>query len=533
MGVDVSKLLVDNNTMNTLSLCHFALEANQRTINDLIVSTIIDSNVSSICWFMAHVAFDSVAIIYFITNLQICHRDIGIRLCDCGLRDKHITALADALAGEHRNLRVVEIDLSGNRLTDESLAVLFEKASPAFSQSLLSVNLRNNLIGPNAVNFLTSVLAKSVNFSIIKPSLYYLFYDNNDCSKLDISDNPLGVDGYKALRNALCANKLAYLEYLSLAGSLTSDAYTNAELILAFGSGHCCALVSLDLSRNNFGAPGGETLGKILSDLHLHTLILTETMLGDEGVTAFIQNLKDTVSHKLVELYLDNNGIQAAGISCLAESVCTGTISIYEHFSLANNLLGLEGVMHVVKILMSDDFWADHIYFRAKCIDLSGCQLTTAGGSATNPDLNALGVQQSICNQHPRATDSDFITVLATLMIDNNNFSGEGVRILATFLYTCQKNINQLFSRSCGISSNDLKQLLVLLSELKLILSHLFIWELSDNDIDDDGVSALIQHLPMFPQLKFTTLYGNIRISPGMVETFNEALKAREVLSKT
>ena len=70
------------------------------------------------------------------------------------------------MAGEHRNLRVDSINLSGNRLTDESSAVLFERASPAFSQSLKSVNLSNNMIGPKAVDSLTCVLEKSFYYNM-------------------------------------------------------------------------------------------------------------------------------------------------------------------------------------------------------------------------------------------------------------------------------------------------------------------------------------------------------------------------------
>jgi Ran GTPase-activating protein (RanGAP) involved in mRNA processing and transport len=527
VGVDVSKLLVDayadceyvNRRIRILSLCHFALEANQRAVHDLIASEIsrpASTIYSNVC-FEARIAFDSAAIIHVIANLQVCHCSIILR--DCGLRDEQTTALADALASERRDLWVDHIDLSGNRLTDESLADLFERASSAFSQSLRSVYLRSNMIGPKAVNSLMSVLEKS--FSLIMQRSNP-FNSLEDYTHLDISDNPLGVDGCKALRDALCANKLAYLKDVSLAGSLTSDADTNAELILALGSGHECSLESLDLSRNNLGAPGGKALGKILSDLHLHTLILTETMLGDEGVAAFSQNLEDTVSCIVKRLHLDNNGIQAAGISCLAKSVCTGRLLLlrYGKFTLADNPLGLEGVTDVVKILTSN-------HFQAGIIDLSGCQLTTAGGSATNHDFNAVGVQQLICSQQVRATFSNLI------ILDDNNFSGEGVHILAAFMYTCQGNVYnvELFCRSCGITSNDLKQFFVLLSELKLTLPRLESWDLSNNDIDDDGVSALIQQWPMFPELwsNGVTLDGNIRISSGMVKTLGEELEARKI----
>ena len=607
VGVDVSKLLVDN-TITTLSLCHFALEANYRAINDLITSRIIVRNVE----FKARVAFDSVAVIHFITNLLVCHHGISIILSDCGLRGEQITALADALAGDDKNLRVETIDLSGNRLTDESLAILFERASPTLNQSLRSVNLSNNIISLKTVDSLTSILVKS--FSVIMQPLNPKF-SFDDYTQLDISDNPLGIDGCKALRDVLFTNRLTNLQHLSLAGSLTSDAEANAELILALGSSghwilsgklgipgrksldeslshlllgsrlrdliisylhsltgsgdlklqdlilshlhsgssdlelrdlilshlysgsdyvglihwillhlysgsdHLYSLESLDLSRNNLGVPGGKAVGKILSNLHcLRTLILTETMLGNEGVAAFIKNLKDTVSHQLGSLYLDNNGIQAAGISYLAKSVCTGRLRLtHGYFTLAKNPLGLEGIIDVVKILISD-------HFQAGYIDLSGCQLTTAGGSATNHDLSAVGVQQLICSQQLQATHS-------SLMIDNNNFSGEGIHILATFMYACQENVYELSCRSCGITSNRFKQLLVLLSELKIISSCLYSWDFSNNDIDDDGVSALIQHLSMFPALSSTdiNLNGNIQISPGMVEALNEELRAREV----
>ena len=168
--------------------------------------------------------------------------------------------------------------------------------------------------------------------------------------------------------------------------------------------------------------------------------------------------------------------------------------------------------------------YATSDHFLAGGIDLSGCQLTTAGGRATNHDLSALGVQKLICSRQLQATHS-------SLVIDNNNFSGEGIHILAAFMYTCQENVYELSCRSCGITSSDLKQLIVLLSELKIISSCLYSWDLSDNAIDDDGVSALIQHLSMFPALSSTgiNLNGNIQISPRIVEALKEDLRAREV----
>ena len=507
----VYKQPVDSNVLEKLvdtffyrlQLCHFAFEANHRSTDILVISKIkYKYGLCGFIEFYARTTFDYAAAIYVIANLQDC-RDICIDFPSCGLGDRQIAALATALAGEHRKLQVSKLDLSGNKLTDQSVADLFDRASPAFNQSLCALILENSMIGPKAITSITTVLARSLpcdrSAHVHTPML-------------DISDNPLEVEGLKALGDAIYADKLVDLVELTLAGSLTSDADTNAELVLALGSGHCHSLELLDLSRNNLGVPGGKALGKILPHLNSElALRLSETLLGDEGVSALAQNLQDTC--KLGDLMLESNDIHAAGILCLAKSIilCAGSIS--RDFDLAHNPLGLEGVMPVVSLLSSDHFLPDYI-------DLSDCQLTTAGESVTNPDyVNAKHVQRLICSQRLQANAE-------VLWIDENNFNGEGIHILAAFMYVCP-SLKHLSCSNCGITSDDLKQLLVQLSELKLRLSFLMFWYLSDNDIDDDGVSAFIEHLSVFPNLEFVSLDGNIRVSPGMLETLEEKLVAR------
>ena len=495
-----------------LLLCQIALEANQRNVNALIASKIED-DVS----FHAHTAFDSAAVIHVLANLRNC-RGIKIDLSNCGLGDKQIAALTSALAGEHRMVRVKRLNLSdgSNKLSDQNLADLFDRASPAFNQSLWYVNLsyNNNTIGRRTINSLTRVLAESL--LVASEVDGYDEWKFEDYTSLILAETSLGVDGVRALADALCADRLAYLQELSLYRSLTDNANTNAELILALGSGHCSRLKVLDLSRNNLGTPGGKAIGTILPRLHSRLfLTLEETMLGDEGISALVQNLNDTV---LSGLILDSNDIKVAGMSRLAESVCTGSIKLHGLFvHLENNPLRLGGVISVVKILTSD-------HFQPLITNLSGCQLTTAGGIATNPGFrNAVDVQRFICSQQLQTTYS-----FHEFVVGRNNFSGEGIHILAAFMYACPC-MELLGCRSCGITSNDLKQLLILLSELKLKFPCLNVWGLSDNDIDDDGVSALIQHLSMFPKLRDVRLFGQTRVSCGMLKTLKENLDTRKV----
>ena len=105
---------------------------------------------------------------------------------------------------------------------------------------------------------------------------------------------------------------------LYLAGSLTSDADTNAAWLTTFVealSAHCPHLELLDLSRNNLGVPGATALARVISRLQhqsqsdvgmihgfmtqpsfLSKIHLNQTNLGDEGLCAFIENI-DGVCH--------------------------------------------------------------------------------------------------------------------------------------------------------------------------------------------------------------------------------------------
>ena len=178
-------------------------------------------------------------------------------------------------------------------------------------------------------------------------------------------------------------------------------------------------------------------------------------------------------------------------------------------FNLNHNPLGLEGVMPVIRILSSDHFVG------YSCVDLNDCQLTRAGGSSTVPE----NVQQLVCNLQLQAD------AVHLLEVSENNFTGEGIYVLAAFMYICP-SLEVMHSTLCGITSDDLKQLLTLLSGLSLKLSKLEQWDLRDNDIDDDGVTTLIQHLSMFPNLKSVNL-DSIQVSPGILKILQEELDAR------
>ena len=182
---------------------------------------------------------------------------------------------------------------------------------------------------------------------------------------------------------------------------------------------------------------------------------------------------------KLQTLQLASNDIHVTGISCLAESIlCAGSISIFCWLNLSNNPLGLGGAMAMVRILSSEHLQGLHT-------ELCECQLTSARGNVSMSDFAAVAAQQLICSQQLLHNDYKDIE------IGRNFFSGEGIQVVAAFMLVCP-SLTCLNCQYCGITSDDLKQLLVLLSDQRMKFRHLGWWNLKHNDIDDNGVSALI-----------------------------------------
>ena len=109
--------------------------------------------------------------------------------------------------------------------------------------------------------------------------------------------------------------------------------------------------------------------------------------------------------------------------------------------------------------------------------------------------------------------------------MNGNNFTGEGVYILAGFMHLCPC-LKTLISIECGITSGDLKLLLDKLKSLPhSYFSELAVWFLNDNEIDDSGVSALMDdHPSMFPSLRYVDLMNN-PVSGEMKERLLKELK--------
>ena len=168
--------------------------------------------------------YDFVAVAYVIAKAPEC-TDEAISLHCLGLQDNHFIMLTDILSDKDGKLQVRGLDLRFSKLTDRSMADLFNRAAAAF-QSLCYVALddldsTNNMIDVECINPILATLAQSLN------EVQFSFQDNE-----------LEVPSLKVFRDTLCNHQLSNLTELYLKGSLSSDALANAEFIRALGHFH-------------------------------------------------------------------------------------------------------------------------------------------------------------------------------------------------------------------------------------------------------------------------------------------------------
>jgi hypothetical protein len=337
----------------------------------------------------------------------------------------------------------------------------------------------------------------------------------------------LTVSGLQTLEKAICDDLLPSLESFRIGGAFTFDTNSNVKWVTAFVealSAHCPNLDYLSFSDNNLGIPGLSAMLKIRDHHSTCSLGLDNTNLGDEGLAT----LSESLEGYMLDLRLADNGIHASGVSYLADAVCSGKVEISHELVLDDNPLGLEGIMEVGRMLGSR-----HCTFTQ--IELCNCNLTTAGPGGGLPNTNSLNpvsiisyeaVGQQLCAIPQSET-------IIYIELDGNSFTGEGIHVLAGFLHLCPYQA-ALYTRDCGITSDDLIWLLGKLTQFKSSYpspcSKLVGWFLEQNQIDDRGASALMDHLPtLFPRLG-VHLHNN-PVSSEMMKRLDEELRRHKQVS--
>ncbi len=467
-------------------------------------------------------AYDCAAIVFVISGIQE-HNSIPLMLdfSWSGIGDDLIRTLTDTLVSKNGALKIYMLNLSGNKLPDKVMGDLFSRASASFD-SLQMLEVSDNKIGRGSL------------MPIAAPKEKHHF---KTLSTLDLSNNRLSVSGIQALGKAAKCDTFHHLHWLNLEGSLSiTDSGINDDLLNTFASS-CLGLLEVNVSHNILGIPGAVALGRIVSKSNRlvpmlypslmktaigrtfwsivpqFMIILNEINLGNSGLKAFIENLAGQIYFHTLDL--KGNCIHNTGILCLIEAMHSKTIILANEllaFDFGNNPFGTCGTHTIGKMLSNS-------CYEFTGLNLSQCQLTNVEvipPSSSDSDRNVMGVRevgQLLC-QLPQ-TD-----ILFDLTLDGNNFSGEGIYVLAGFMCLCP-SLTWLSCINCDITSRDFLLLFDVVfgensSNNQRPCRELMSWRLDDNKIDEKGFAALLERLPsLFPKLGYSCFNDKVFVFDG------------------
>ena len=196
---------------------------------------------------------------------------------------------------------------------------------------------------------------------------------------------------------------------------------------------------------------------------------------------------------------------------------------------LDDNPIGLEGTPAIGRLLSTND------RSQVGAIGLVRCQLTTVG-------LNSLYDRKIVGRKLCELPQNDTIQ---SLYLGGNNFTADGIHILAGLIYLCPR-LQNLFTSRCAMVSDDFKWIVNELAQVKLlhpnICSKLHTWDLGDNNIDNDGLSTLIelQLSTLFPEMSgankqhsglWNITFHNNPVSKEMIRMLNKEWKRQDRVS--
>ena len=327
---------------------------------------------------------------------------------------------------------------------------------------------------------------------------------------LDLRDSILTVSGLQRLKDAVLCKQLTQLVNFKLEVCPISDAEAIISFVTAVKA-NCLNLLDFCITYSYIKDSSWSSIG-IGGDL------LSIENLDDRDVTNLIESLcKLNVSDNVLAIeYLIVERIHAAGFIYLANAICSGKLKVAKSLNLYYHPLGLAGAIDVGKILSSRNC-------QLSTIVLDECQLTTAVGGLQNTD--------SICCENVgKQLHQMASSTIRELWLNFNSFTGEGIHILAGFMYLCP-NVEKLSTVGCDITSDDLIQLLDKLTQLKSsspsLCSNLGEWNLVNNQLDGRGLSVLEQRLPsLFPCCHDLYLtFEMMETMPTLKEKLNVRLK--------
>jgi hypothetical protein len=236
----------------------------------------------------------------------------SLSLSGCELRDEALEVLGPALQ-EHPSLK--SLDLSDNRLSgagaEALVAHVLAPAEPGKKRAVKKGPETTHLESGDMVHLSYETVSRPQQQQERLPTV-----EGVGLQTLDLSNNPLGVNGSRAIGEALALNTSLQTVAMRSVGLGPGGASNLSRFGIAR---NCGMLATLDLCRNNIGDPGVAVLAASLkaNPAAITSLDLTLNEITQVGAASLAEVL-GVAESRLQKLNLSGNPITCMGVAALA-----------------------------------------------------------------------------------------------------------------------------------------------------------------------------------------------------------------------
>ncbi|XP_076144400.1 uncharacterized protein LOC143126619 isoform X14 [Alosa pseudoharengus] len=321
-----------------------------------------------------------------------------------------------------------------------------------------------------------------------------LQWANSHLRELDISDSELQDCGGELLHQPLNQDCKVRLISWRLKPS-------SREVVVSVLS-YISQLSELDMSNCDLQTSEEKLLSGLRnSNCHLETLRLADCKLTEESCKAVASALQSSIS--IEELDLSHNDLKESGVQLLSTGLSSPHCKLTS-LRLAGCKLTEESCKAVASALQSS-ISIEELDLSHNDLKESGVQLLSTGLSSPHCKLTSLRLAgckltEESCTAVASALQSSIS--LKELDLSDNDLKESGVQLLSTGLSSPHCKLTSLRLNLCHLSKASCE---MMASVLQSAPSHLRELDMSDNDLQDEGVELLCVG-QRDPQCKLETL---------------------------
>ncbi|KAJ3450273.1 leucine-rich repeat isoform f [Anaeramoeba flamelloides] len=252
---------------------------------------------------------------------------------------------------------------------------------------------------------------------------------NLPLNTLDLSNNPLGDKGVRKLINSLNCSKIKIRDLRLANCQITNKGIVKLFTTLKAFQSLSTSLAKIDLSSNNFGSTGSEAFSNWLEDLSKNQNNLSYLKLSNCSldVQEIFKILHEKFSTKIEYLDVSNSVFDTKSGILLSKLISHSFLLYYLNISSTNiSIACFRSVIHSINLNKK----LDNLYL--------------------NASLNNFGIEGATIIADKLLT----INKIKTLVIDENNFTAKGMKIIIKQLVQ-NKSIKEIsFARNVRIHEN-------------------------------------------------------------------------------